>query len=542
MKDNNINLVNNQSIQKSNLDQDIKMKQNIIKSNIIDKNFDKNIFFNFCMNKKKQGGEDLSNWSLEELTSTINEFIEEQNKIILSNKTLEQEYQKQKEMAQNIHLNINELNNNYNNIQHIQKNNTSQNISNITEFYCNTLQKSFFNGKEIKITIKNPKPIEMGFFASSYIIYEIETILIKDKIKYIVTRRYSDFINLRNALQNQFPYYLIPPLPGKKLGLRRFDYDFVMKRMNFLNKFLRNIINIEEFKTSDFLISFLTCQDRNQFELKMNEINYIPEPPIYIENIKTLSGKIQIYHDNNINDNNNYFTNIQNYFILQNQFLVKLNNNLKNFNKSMLTAFTHLENVQKNFELLYSLNSQVHMKEDIIKSYEELGIFFKNWKNIIYNQNDIIRKKIKDFYKYVKMEGEVLLELYNKRKELQDNYIKENKRLQNKKDKLWTTMDLSKWEINEDFNRIDKVLLIRDKVYGYSKMCTTETNNLINLEKKLGYVNKCCIDELKKLVDKYKNSFVDNIKDFSSDLYPVINDSLNVWSQMASSIEDKKNS
>ena len=542
MKDNNINLVNNQSIQKSNLDQDIKMKQNIIKSNIIDKNFDKNIFFNFCMNKKKQGGEDLSNWSIEELTSTINEFIEEQNKIILSNKTLEQEYQKQKEMAQNIHLNINELNNNYNNIQHIQKNNTSQNISNITEFYCNTLQKSFFNGKEIKIAIKNPKPIEMGFFASSYIIYEIETILIKDKIKYIVTRRYSDFINLRNALQNQFPYYLIPPLPGKKLGLRRFDYDFVMKRMNFLNKFLRNIINIEEFKTSDFLISFLTCQDRNQFELKMNEINYIPEPPIYIENIKTLSGKIQIYHDNNINDNNNYFTNIQNYFILQNQFLVKLNDNLKNFNKSMLTAFTHLENVQKNFELLYSLNSQVHMKEDIIKSYEELGIFFKNWKNIIYNQNDIIRKKIKDFYKYVKMEGEVLLELYNKRNELQDNYIKENKRLQNKKDKLWTTMDLSKWEIIEDFNRIDKVLLIRDKVYGYSKMCTTETNNLINLEKKLGYVNKCCIDELKKLVEKYKNSFVDNIKDFSSDLYPVINDSLNVWSQMASSIEDKKNS
>ena len=542
MKDNNINLVNNQSIQKSNLDQDIKMKQNIIKSNIIDKNFDKNIFFNFCMNKKKQGGEDLSNWSIEELTSTINEFIEEQNKIILSNKTLEQEYQKQKEMAQNIHLNINELNNNYNNIQHIQKNNTSQNISNITEFYCNTLQKSFFNGKEIKITIKNPKPIEMGFFASSYIIYEIETILIKDKIKYIVTRRYSDFINLRNALQNQFPYYLIPPLPGKKLGLRRFDYDFVMKRMNFLNKFLRNIINIEEFKTSDFLISFLTCQDRNQFELKMNEINYIPEPPIYIENIKTLSGKIQIYHDNNINDNNNYFANIQNYLVLQNQFLVKLNDNLKNFYKSMLTAFTHLENVQKNFELLYSLNSQVHMKEDIIKSYEELGIFFKNWKNIIYNQNDIIRKKIKDFYKYVKMEGEVLLELYNKRNELQDNYIKENKRLQNKKDKLWTTMDLSKWEIIEDFNRIDKVLLIRDKVYGYSKMCTTETNNLINLEKKLGYVNKCCIDELKKLVDKYKNSFVDNIKDFSSDLYPVINDSLNVWSQMASSIEDKKNS
>lgn len=380
----------------------------------------------------------------------------------------------------------------------------------------------------------------MVFFAFGYIIYEIETILIKDKLKYLVTRRYSDFYNLRSALQKQFPYYLIPPLPGKKLGLRRFDYDFIMKRMNFLNRFIRNVINIEEFKTSDFLISFLTCQDRNQFEIKMKEINYIPESPIYIDNIKTLSGKIQIYNENNINSNNNYFTNVQNYFILQNQLLEKLNEGLKNFNKTMLTAFTHLENIQKYFESLYSINSQVYMKEDIIKSYEELGIFFKNWKNVILNQNDIIRKKIKDFYKYVKMEGEVLLELYNKRNELQDNYIKENKRLQNKKDKLWEQMDLSKWEIMEDFKKIDRVQLITDKEYGYSKMCTNETNNLINLKKNLGYVNSCCINELKKLVDKYKISFVDNIKDFSGELYTVINDSLNAWSQMASSIEDKK--
>ena len=318
------------------------------------------------MDKKEQGGEDLSNWTLEELTSTINEFVEEQNKIIANNKTLEQEYKKQKEMAENLQLNINEINNNYKNTQNLQMNNTLKNIPFITEFDCNTLQKSFLNEKEIKITIKNPKAIELGFFASSYIIYEIETIIIKDKMKFKVTRRYSDFINLRNALQKQFPYYMIPPLPGKKLGLRRFDYDFVMKRMAFLNKFISNLIKIEEFKTSDFLISFLSCQDRNQFELKMKEINYIPESSIYIENIKTLSGKIQIYNENNINDN--YFTNIQNYFILQNQLLEKLNESLKKFYKAMISAFTHLENVQKNFELLHSLNSQVHMKEDIVKS------------------------------------------------------------------------------------------------------------------------------------------------------------------------------
>ena len=134
------------------------------------------------------------------------------------------------------------------------------------------------------------------------------------------------------------------------------------------------------------------------------------------------------------------------------------------------------------------------------------------------------------------MEGEAYLELFTKREELQNKFNNDNKKLQAKKDKLWAQMDIPKWEILEDFTKIDRVLLVGDKIYGCSKMCTTETNNLNNLQKKLGYVNKCSIDELKKLVNKYKNSFVDNIKLFSGDLYPIINDELNVWSQMASAI------
>ena len=538
MEENQNKINNNMPSQKSIFDQDIEMKQNLIKSTIIDKNYDKNAFFNFCMNKKKEGGDDLANWTMEELNSTINEFCEEQNKIILNNQMLEEQYRRQREMAQNIQLNMGDINQNYQNYQNYQ-NPQSQKVQNLSsiEFNCNILQKSILNGKQIKVTIKNPKPVEMGFFSSNYIVYEIETNILNDKIKWIVNRRYSDFINLRTALQNQFPNNLIPPLPGKKIGGRRFELDFVSKRMHFLNEFLNNLVAIEEFKTSDFLVSFLSLVDRSQFDYKMKEINNLPAPPMYIEDIKTLSGKIKIFNDNSLNEQ--YFSNVQNYFKLQNQLLEKLNEDLKSFYKTINASVTHLENVQKDFEFLHLLNSQVHMKEDIVKSYEELGIFFKNWKNIIFNQNDIIRKRVKDFYKYVRMEGEAYLELFIKRDEIQNKFNTENKRLQAKKDKLWAQMDISKWEILEDFGRIDRVLLVRDKIYGCSKMCTTETNNLNNLHKKLGYVNKCCIDELKRLVNKYKNSFVDNIKAFSGDLYPIINDALNVWSQMASAIEDK---
>ena len=54
MEKNNENKINNMPSQKSIFEQDIETKQNLIKSTIIDKNYDKNAFFNFCMNKKKK--------------------------------------------------------------------------------------------------------------------------------------------------------------------------------------------------------------------------------------------------------------------------------------------------------------------------------------------------------------------------------------------------------------------------------------------------------------------------------------------------------
>ena len=529
MEQTNANVINNNPVQKSVFEQDIENKQNLIKLTIIDNNYDKNAFLDFCMNRKKEGGDNLANWTLEELNSAINEFVAQQNQILSMNQMREEQYRRQVEMAQNIQLNLGEFNKNYQ-----VQNPIPQKLSNLV-INCQTLQKSFLNDKQIKVTIQNPKPVEMGFFSSNYIVYEVQTNIPSEKITWLVNRRYSDFVTLRTILQNQFPNSLVPPLPGKKMGGRRFELDFLSKRMHFLNEFLDNLVAVEEFKTSDILVSFLSMADRTQFEYKMKQMNNFPAPPLYIEDIKTLSGKITISIDNNLNEQ--YFANVQNYFKLQNQLLEKLNEDLKFFYKNLNSAVTNLENVQKDFEFLQLLNSQVHMKEDIVKSFEQFGFFFKNWKNIIFNQNDVIRRRVKDFFKYVRMEGEAYLELFSKRDEIQNKFLNDSKKLQAKKDKLWASMDVSKWEILEDFGRIDRVLLVTDKIYGCSKMCTTETNILNNLQKKLGYVNKCSIDELKKLVNKYKNSFVENIKLFSKDLYPNINDELNVWSQMASAVD-----
>ena len=57
----------------SNSDSQILKKQNLLKNEIIDKNYDKELFLDFCISKK-DNGDDLDNWTLNELIDIINEF------------------------------------------------------------------------------------------------------------------------------------------------------------------------------------------------------------------------------------------------------------------------------------------------------------------------------------------------------------------------------------------------------------------------------------------------------------------------------------
>ena len=61
-------------------------------------------------------------------------------------------------------------------------------------------------------------------------------------------------------------------------------------------------------------------------------------------------------------------------------------------------------------------------------------------------------------------------------------------------------MDITKWEIIDETNKIDPALLMRDKVYAMEKMCTRDNESVENIHKQLGYANKMNMDELKKVL------------------------------------------
>jgi hypothetical protein len=121
------------------------------------------------------------------------------------------------------------------------------------------------------------------------------------------------------------------------------------------------------------------------------------------------------------------------------------------------------------------------------------------------------------------MESMSYKELIKSREDIKARYNTELLKLNVKKEKMWTNMETSKWEMNED-EKADKSALQKDKNYAFKKMCYKETNNLNNLHKKLGYVNKMNMDELRRLIANHSSRYKNNMKDFVESFYPTLTD------------------
>ena len=504
---------------------ELEQKTEILKKEILEKNHDQNAFINFCLSKK-ENGDDLNNWNLQELKKIIEEFTLTQKE--KENKT--NEYQKNIN-AENIVNSMEKID-----TSHL-KVGEKKSIKTII-IQCKKLEKTILNDKKVNIIIRNPIAKQStNILKSGYIIYEVYT----EEANWLVQRRYSDFDWLRNILIKFYPFKLVAPIPGKKIGTRRFDIDFIEKRMNFLQKFINTIIQDENFKACEPIISFLSMKERNQFENKMKELSsYLPSK--YIEDLRTFNSQVEISNEQNnnngeMNDSKNpiehYYTNIKTFFKLHTCLLERLNYNLKNFYKNIKICCKNLEDVQKDFDMINQLNEKIYMREPIKKTYEEFGIFIKNWKRILFNQNEQIKESIKNFFKFVKLEGSAFLDMINRREEIRDKYIQDSNTLRIKKEKLWIENNIKKWDIIDDYNQVDNVLLIKDKKYALSKMCTQDTLAVEKLKEQLGYANKMISNELKKFLNENSEKFMENMKDFVQKFYPSLTDGISVWTTLA---------
>lgn len=509
-------LVNNSNeLILSKEEEELNRKKNLLQKKIINGGYNKDQFIDFCTSRKPLA-DDLSLWTYQELIQVVNDFISYHKEEVLKRNQEKEGGIKKGQLNDR----INEFNSSLSDKNITQKN--------ITQIEGKKVEKSLLNGKNINIILKNPRVVETSIFKSNYIVYEVET----ETTQWKVERRYNDFIWLRDTLKKLYPRNFCPPLPGKKIGSRRFESDFVEKRMKLLSLFLNDIMQNELYKSSNVLLSFLSISDRELFEAKIKEYESMYAPS-KLEEYKSLNGKLKLL---DFTADDGYFLNVSNFLQLQVQLSEKLNYDLKYFYYNINSACMSLEEVANDFETFTHLNQKIEMKEEITKTYEELSIFFKNWKRVIFNQNEVINNYIRKFFKYISMENDAFQELIKEREKVKAECLIVNNKLLEKKEKLWKTMDINKWEII-NFNSIDSYKLFQDKNYAFSRMCTKDNDVAREAYNNLCFFNYMLNDQLRMLIKINCKRFIDNINEFAKEFYISLNDSLNTWSELGSFVE-----
>ena len=303
--------------------------------------------------------------------------------------------------------------------------------NNVTEVNCIKIEKSKLNDINLICKIENPKIINDSYFKPSYVLYDIIT----KEFNWAVTRRYSDFIWLKDTLQAIFPTEILPMLPQKQLT-NRFDKTFIDKRMKGLQKFLDEIIKNENLKSCESLTVFLSCSDRNFFEQEMRVLNTkILTPPTILQ-IRTMDGKIKLMNFENIQNSFNYFSNINNFFKCQNNIINDILYNLNQFNYNIALASNNLEEVEKGFNKINSLTEKVKLSDSINNVYIQYETFFKNWKRILINESLIFQDKVISFFENVAGKCDNFSDLLVKQESMKDDFISRNGKLNIKKEAI----------------------------------------------------------------------------------------------------------
>ncbi len=543
-------------------------KQNYLRENILDKGYEAEDFVSFLIQKKGDDGVDLSNWSLNELKFTVQEYIFshpiKDNSQIQNQNQNQNNIQLPQQIEPNFQQNINPIqssnqyqfqspttinntiinndniintnninNNNMNMINDNNQNNTNSNyteynqdngisneqnecptdiygITNLETILCSVREKSEMSKYEnIQIEMSLGEKVTGSFLSKSYFTFIITTL----PLNFNVRRRYSDFEWLRQVLQNYYSTNVIPPIPKKKnnFGGDRFDELFLLKRKRNLEKFLNSLLNDPIIRVSQILYDFLSIEDENKFINKKKFYNKykIPTNP---RDFKSPDGKLDI----TINEDREIsYHNLKDNTEINQDLLTKFIKNLKLLNTELISVFNRMDEISKICDNLFINSFKYSDLDDMKVSYYQLKDMFKHWSMALKKQSCVINVNIREYFKYIKNSYRSIKEMINVVEIHKQNYYKCKRNLITKKEELFKKSDVSKWDLGPNKN-INIVNLLKDKNIALPKMLYNETKAVINMKQMYGlYLNRVIseFERIKKINGfGYKQNVLDNAK------------------------------
>jgi sorting nexin-7/30/sorting nexin-8 len=485
---------------------ELEQKQNFLRMNILERGYDAEKFMNFLQSKKGDLGLDLNNWSLNELTLAVQEFM-----ILISNQNMNNE----QEMPQN---NNNE-NNNSNSVQIDVVNDPNQKqiqSQSQEEFIpCEKVvpnELTLTKGTDIKLSF--PEKVEGSLFTKSYVTYLMQT----TPMGFSIRKRYSDFEWLRNVLSTIYVNCVIPPL-CKKNYADRFNELLISKRTRSIEKFMKGVLIHPLMRNSEIFYNFISIEKESDFDKKKKEYNRLSSPVI-LNQVKSLDGqlKVTISKEKEI-----YFENIKDYLNLNEDLLQKITKGHKALILLMEQLGDKMKELSDLWKAVYQQNLKYFEKPNTTTSFDILSKIMLDWNEINKKQKILINEGIREYFRYVKNEFRGIKDLALKVENNKTIYTKAFDKLIALKENVFK-QDISHWGINA-LEMEDKTQLLTNKNLAFAKMLPKDTRKVDELRQIYGFYLNSIISEFERIRElngiRHKNTinsfieqFTESLKDF----------------------------
>ena len=538
------------------MEEEQEIKQTYLRKEILEKNYDANLFLEFLITKKGEIASDINNWTIEELKTVVSEFKNTQNEVkkenISPNSTLEDlppadnqilkinsittplcskdNNKSQNNENDDIHNSLYNENGNkdwlFVNKEENERfsrysisNYNNNNYLNPEEIDCLEPDHSPFEKiDKIKIIVGPPKKEYestglKGFFIKSiYYSFLLENIPNK---KQKIKRRYTDFEWLRKTLYRLFPGNYIPPLPLKTLNINK--PEKVDKYQKYLQYFVDSIMDDKLFKNSSIIYLFFTTENERDLISLMEKYNKV-EKPKCLSYFYSREGNMVL--DENIlkRDKKKELLDIKSDISKNSKILGELNAKLKLLGQEMKQVCDRMTEISNIFKKLYETSINNSEKLNYCKYYSDLSLYFKEYGNHEFLRMKNISEELKFHLKYINLHYTVSIEeLYNTFKFQHDLYFQVAENLKQKKEILYKNMEYEKWELNPE----DRNINISDKKLVLKKMLPNDTRIVNDIKKYLIYyatqLNKENI-RLKDVLEKNNNNNFKKLKDKSKQI------------------------
>ena len=538
------------------MEENQEIKQSYLRKEILEKNYDANLFLEFLITKKGEIASDINNWTIEELKVVVSEFKKNQkesqkeniptnsipedlppaeNQILKINTIVSTPFCSKDSLKLNEDLN-NSLYNEDGNRDWLFMNqpenerysrysfsnyNNSSNL-NLEEINCLEPDHSPFEEfNKIRIIVNPPKKEYestglKGFFIKSiYYSFLLENIPNKkNKIK----RRYTDFEWLRKTLYRLFPGNYIPPLPKKSLNINK--PEKVDKYQKYVQYFVDGLMEDKLLKNSSIIYLFFTTEQERELISLMEKYDKVQKPR-NMEYYYSREGNIML--DENIlkREKKKELLDIKINISKNNKIFGELNVALKTLEKEMKQVCDRMTEISNLFKKLYDMSINNSEKLGICKYYSDLSLFFKEYGNNEFQQMKNISKELKFHLKYLNLHYTVSIdELYNTFKFQHDLYFQVAENLKQKKETLYKNMDIEKWELNPEDRNID----YNDRNLIMKKMLPSDTKIVNDIKKYLIYYATQLNNENLRIKDVLENKNNTNFKKLKDKSKQILNE------------------